>query len=658
MVAVASSLTEMFAPDLMSARIAAWEKHYPWVGARGAGVLPGARAARAARRRGGAGVRRRERDVAGAAGGVRRRRWCARPRSCGTWPTACRRRPARRRRPDDRADTRVRLAAKVAAAARSASRASTFLLYPERGLELSDSAARIVALCGDGPHGRGDRGRADRGVGRAARADRNRGDKLPACARRSGPAGRDVMAAVETPRPYTLVAELTYRCPLACGYCSNPLDLARHAAELDTAGWGAGVRRRGGAGRPAGEPDRRRAAGARRSDGAGGGRARAAALRQPDHQRHPRGSRAARRAGRRGPGQHPAVGAGRRSARRRLDRRARRSRREAGGRGRGARARPAADAQRGHPPRQHRARDGVRGAGGADRRRAAGARQHAVPRLGAGEPRRAAAGARRHRAGPGAWPRRQPSGCAARSRSCSCARTTTRIARARAWTGGRAATSWSRPTASCCRATRPASITGLAFENVRDRPLADIWSDSPALRAFRGEDWMPAPCRTCDERHADFGGCRCQAFALVGDAGATDPACALSPRHDIVRDVRARAESPPAAPRRAAPRRRSACAGCEPRAHERRHRGRGPRQEVRRRRGGPRHRLLGRRGRDLRLPRAERRRARPPPSRSCARCCSRRRGGRAWPAWTSRRRPATCAAASASSSRTRRSTIG
>jgi PqqA peptide cyclase len=92
------------------------------------------------------------------------------------------------------------------------------------------------------------------------------------------------------------------------------------------------------------------------------------------------------------------------------------------------------------------------------------------------------------------------------------------------------------------------SITGLAFETVRERPLADIWRDSPALRAFRGEDWMPAPCRTCDERHVDFGGCRCQAFALVGEAGATDPACALSPHHDIVRDVRARAEQPPAAP--------------------------------------------------------------------------------------------------------------
>jgi pyrroloquinoline quinone biosynthesis protein E len=93
-----------------------------------------------------------------------------------------------------------------------------------------------------------------------------------------------------------------------------------------------------------------------------------------------------------------------------------------------------------------------------------------------------------------------------------------------------------------------ASIAGLTFESVRDRPLAAIWDDSPALRAFRGEDWMPAPCRTCDERHADFGGCRCQAFALLGNAAATDPACARAPRHDLVRELRARAETAPVAP--------------------------------------------------------------------------------------------------------------
>jgi pyrroloquinoline quinone biosynthesis protein E len=90
-------------------------------------------------------------------------------------------------------------------------------------------------------------------------------------------------------------------------------------------------------------------------------------------------------------------------------------------------------------------------------------------------------------------------------------------------------------------------ITSLAsgWENVRDRPLGDIWNDGPGFRAFRGEDWMPAPCRTCDERTADFGGCRCQAFALLGDAAATDPACALAPRHDVIVAARASAQDAP-----------------------------------------------------------------------------------------------------------------
>ena len=88
------------------------------------------------------------------------------------------------------------------------------------------------------------------------------------------------------------------------------------------------------------------------------------------------------------------------------------------------------------------------------------------------------------------------------------------------------------------------SITSLSFGNVRDSSLADLWNASPAFLAFRGESWMPEPCRSCDERELDFGGCRCQAFALLGDAGATDPACALSPRHDLVQAARRRAEEP------------------------------------------------------------------------------------------------------------------
>lgn len=75
------------------------------------------------------------------------------------------------------------------------------------------------------------------------------------------------------------------------------------------------------------------------------------------------------------------------------------------------------------------------------------------------------------------------------------------------------------------------SIAGLVFENIRERPLAGIWQDSEAFRRFRGTDWMSEPCRSCDRREIDWGGCRCQAFALTGDAALTDPACGLSPLH-------------------------------------------------------------------------------------------------------------------------------
>jgi pyrroloquinoline quinone biosynthesis protein E len=75
------------------------------------------------------------------------------------------------------------------------------------------------------------------------------------------------------------------------------------------------------------------------------------------------------------------------------------------------------------------------------------------------------------------------------------------------------------------------SIPGLFFDNVRNQPLSWIWSQSASFNAFRGDSWMAAPCRSCERRAIDFGGCRCQAYALTGDATATDPACALSPQH-------------------------------------------------------------------------------------------------------------------------------
>src|SRR5580658_4610445 len=72
-------------------------------------------------------------------------------------------------------------------------------------------------------------------------------------------------------------------------------------------------------------------------------------------------------------------------------------------------------------------------------------------------------------------------------------------------------------------------IKELRFDNVRDHGLDWIWQESAAFNRFRGTEWMPLPCRECEFREVDFGGCRCQAALLAGDAGATDPACSLSP---------------------------------------------------------------------------------------------------------------------------------
>ena len=75
------------------------------------------------------------------------------------------------------------------------------------------------------------------------------------------------------------------------------------------------------------------------------------------------------------------------------------------------------------------------------------------------------------------------------------------------------------------------SIPGLAFDNVRERPLRDIWLASEAFQKFRGTDWMREPCRSCELREVDWGGCRCQALAFTGAAEEADPACAKSAHH-------------------------------------------------------------------------------------------------------------------------------
>jgi pyrroloquinoline quinone biosynthesis protein E len=88
-------------------------------------------------------------------------------------------------------------------------------------------------------------------------------------------------------------------------------------------------------------------------------------------------------------------------------------------------------------------------------------------------------------------------------------------------------------------------ITTLQFDSVRDRSLGWIWEQSSAFQAFRDDAWMQEPCRSCARKTIDFGGCRCQAFALTGDAAATDPVCTLSPKRAIVdAAIREAADSP------------------------------------------------------------------------------------------------------------------
>jgi len=92
------------------------------------------------------------------------------------------------------------------------------------------------------------------------------------------------------------------------------------------------------------------------------------------------------------------------------------------------------------------------------------------------------------------------------------------------------------------------TLPGLTFDNVRDRPLEQIWTQSLGLNRYRGDEWMPEPCRSCDRRSIDFGGCRCQAYHLTGDASATDPACALAPQHHLIEAAREAAEAEAGSP--------------------------------------------------------------------------------------------------------------
>jgi pyrroloquinoline quinone biosynthesis protein E len=86
-------------------------------------------------------------------------------------------------------------------------------------------------------------------------------------------------------------------------------------------------------------------------------------------------------------------------------------------------------------------------------------------------------------------------------------------------------------------------IPGMEFANVREHPLEWIWRESSAFQRFRGEQWMPEPCKSCERRTEDFGGCHCQAFLIAGDANVTDPVCSLSPHHHLIEAAQLAAQS-------------------------------------------------------------------------------------------------------------------
>jgi len=98
-------------------------------------------------------------------------------------------------------------------------------------------------------------------------------------------------------------------------------------------------------------------------------------------------------------------------------------------------------------------------------------------------------------------------------------------------------------TALSCHAAR--MLPGLEFPNVRSASMGQVWFESNGFNHFRGDGWMKEPCRSCPEKARDFGGCRCQAYLLTGDAANADPVCDLSPHHALVTAVVARAERPP-----------------------------------------------------------------------------------------------------------------
>ena len=338
-------------------------------------------------------------------------------------------------------------------------------------------------------------------------------------------------------KPLGLLAELTHRCPLGCPYCSNPLALDRARRTSSTPRPGRGCSREAaGARRAAGASVRRRAGRAARPRRDRGVGARGRALHQPHHlgRRHHHAHHA-RPAGR--PGSTTCRSRSRTATRCRptispaIDGAFQRKHALAA---EVVRLEAAAHRQSRGAPRQHRAhrRHGRSRAGAQrepDRDRA-----RAVLRLGAEEPRGADADPRAGRArGRGGRGAARASTRAASSSTRWC-RTITRAIPSPASAAGAGARSTSRRPARCCRATprnRSRAWNSGTCATIRS-PTSG--RQSPAFNAFRGTDCLPEPCASCERREIDFGGCRCQAFALTGDARATDPVCHLSPAHALV----------------------------------------------------------------------------------------------------------------------------
>lgn len=93
------------------------------------------------------------------------------------------------------------------------------------------------------------------------------------------------------------------------------------------------------------------------------------------------------------------------------------------------------------------------------------------------------------------------------------------------------------PNGNVLPCSQAANFKDLTFPNVRQQRLEEIWHDSPVFNLYRGDAWMPEPCRSCDEKEKDFGGCRCQALLLTGDGANTDPACSKSPHHYLISEA-------------------------------------------------------------------------------------------------------------------------